>query len=1005
MDRPSESAPSDTPQPAAGEPLTVFPFPPPALAARQTADTVINLERRGSSSSLPPVGPGPAPGGSTLWPRLFPPDLGADDDSLEGPAGTRLDHFVIEERIGVGGMGAVFRAVDQRLQRVVALKVLAPVMSRDPGAVQRFQNEARAAARLDHDNIARVHYIGEDCGLHFIAFEYVTGTNLRDLIQRQGRLAPAETVNYALQIATALVHTSAAGVVHRDIKPSNIIVTPSGRAKLVDLGLARKQNSESAGDLTMAGTTLGTFDYISPEQAKDPRNVDVRSDIYSLGCTMYQMLTGEPPYPEGTVLQKLLDHQAKDPPDAAVKNATVPPELSAVIRRMMASEPRRRFATAEDLLRHLLPIAAAMGLRGLHPEGLVWVKPPSLRLRFWERHAGWMASAAVLVTLVLVVDRWPRQPAADGAAAIANGSAHAAPVETNHTAPVRNGALHPGPETAGQPPPATDRAGPFPDLFPGDGKPDLAGANVVVDEADAFPEPSEPSRILAPGAPDQDLSGDDADRGSPDRILDAFPRLSATRIPRAPEAEREAGSEQTAQGSRDDRPAGPAADPSAGQPLPPEGVAAGDPPGVQASAAPPPVPSVSPRPFVVISDGKESSRPTLEAACTDARPGSTIELRYDGRLPGVIERPYRVVNKSLTIRAGTKPGSGERYRPLVAFAADAVGDPQQTRMVALSDASVELVNVDVIVTVDSNLRLQDEQWWSLFSLAGTGSVKIQGSTVTMLNPGVQPAAVVEVAPGTASDLPGMMKTMMNTIGAAGPRFGVEISHSIVRGGCDVLVSRQGRPGRLEISQSLLAVEGSLLLATGAVDLSERDREIELTLSHLTCLVGRSLIQVDSGELPRQQLPVHVSAATNNIIAAAWPGARLVSMTGNSPDDEFRRLLRWNGGHNFYDGFDAFWSIASGRDVAPPDADDFDDWKRAWSSGTESTAEIDAVDGGVWWKRPWRTVELARMTPADVALDDASSNNPALGAASDGDDVGADLSLLPPVPRPSDPSGP
>ena len=120
----------------------------------------------------------------------------------------------------------------------------------------------------------------------------------------------AESVNYILQIASALVHTSAQGVVHRDIKPSNIIITPSGRAKLVDLGLARKENKDDhAADLTVAGTTLGTFDYISPEQARDPRAADVRSDIYSLGCTLYHMLTGEPPYPEGTVLQKLLQHQ------------------------------------------------------------------------------------------------------------------------------------------------------------------------------------------------------------------------------------------------------------------------------------------------------------------------------------------------------------------------------------------------------------------------------------------------------------------------------------------------------------------------------------------------------------------------------------------------------------------------------------------------------------------------------------------------------------------------
>src|SRR5580704_6128433 len=259
--------------------------------------TVVNPERRGAARDAPPA-----------------------VDGAPSAVGCRLGHFRIEATIGSGGMGAVFRAVDERLDRVVALKVLSPSLSRDTGSIQRFLNEARAAARLDHDNIARVFYVGEDRGLNFIAHEFVTGRTVRDIIHDHGALEPREAVNYALQLAAALRHTAAAGVVHRDIKPSNIIITPRGRAKLVDLGLAKKVASESVGDLTIAGTTLGTFDYISPEQAKDPRNVDVRSDIYSLGCTLYHMLAGEPPYPEGTVLQKLLDHQAKDIPDPARKN-------------------------------------------------------------------------------------------------------------------------------------------------------------------------------------------------------------------------------------------------------------------------------------------------------------------------------------------------------------------------------------------------------------------------------------------------------------------------------------------------------------------------------------------------------------------------------------------------------------------------------------------------------------------------------------------------------------
>ena len=176
--------------------------------------------------------------------RLFPP---RDTPPARMPSviGIRLGHFEIEERIARGGMGTVFRARDARLDRVVALKVLSQEQLRDPASVQRFQNEARAAAKLDHENIARVYFIGEDRGVHFIAFEYVRGTTVRETIAIKGQLSQDEAVNYTLQTAEALRHTDLNSVVHRDIKPSNLIVTPSGRVKLVDLGLARQMDPDT----------------------------------------------------------------------------------------------------------------------------------------------------------------------------------------------------------------------------------------------------------------------------------------------------------------------------------------------------------------------------------------------------------------------------------------------------------------------------------------------------------------------------------------------------------------------------------------------------------------------------------------------------------------------------------------------------------------------------------------------------------------------------------------
>ncbi len=312
----------------------------------------------------------PGPSFDALRQRLFPGNGAATGEE----SGVRIAHYEIHQRLGAGGMGAVFRATDMELTRDVALKIMHPGPSADSSLVARFRNEARACARLNHDNIARVFFAGVQDGLYFIAYEFAGGRTLRDLIVERGRLNAAETVNLAIQITLALNHIAGAGIVHRDIKPSNIMVTDAGRVKVVDLGLARRESEDSIGEITAAGTTLGTFDYIAPEQARDPRNADVRSDIYSLGCTMYHMLTGQPPYPDGTALQKLLDHQGKSPPDPRSLNSGVPVQLSAIMRKMMASNPDQRYQAAGLLLNDLIQLASLLGLHTVPAEGIVWKK-------------------------------------------------------------------------------------------------------------------------------------------------------------------------------------------------------------------------------------------------------------------------------------------------------------------------------------------------------------------------------------------------------------------------------------------------------------------------------------------------------------------------------------------------------------------------------------------------------------------------------------------------------
>jgi len=320
--------------------------------------------------------------------------------------GDRVGDFGLEEAIGAGGMGAVFRAVDIKLDRQIALKILPPDQAIDPDVVQRYYQEGRAAARLDHENIARVYSIGHDGRFHYIAFEYIEGTTIRQRVEAGGPLAVNDAINYTLQIANALVHSSSRSVVHRDIKPSNIIVTPQGRAKLVDMGLARRFERDEDNGLTQSGMTLGTFDYISPEQARDPRDVDVRGDLYSLGCTLFHMLSGRPPFPEGTVLQKLLQHQEEPPPEIRTLNPAVPDDLAAILVKLMAKDRDRRYQTPEQLVRDLLTLAGSLGLRSLNPEGLVWMAPIARPAPAWARQLVWSVPALSFLLIVGAMAWW-----------------------------------------------------------------------------------------------------------------------------------------------------------------------------------------------------------------------------------------------------------------------------------------------------------------------------------------------------------------------------------------------------------------------------------------------------------------------------------------------------------------------------------------------------------------------------------------------------------------------
>lgn len=379
-----------------------------ATSRPQPARSVLVSKASTARAALPVALTPPEKQKTVLSPASRPPvtvDVSAPRGDSGELVGKTLGHFSLQEFVGGGGMGSVYRATDQKLGRTVAVKVIAGDRT-DEDTLRRFQNEAQSAARLDHPNIARVYYVGEDAGWHYIVFEFIQGTNLRDYVEQRGPLPVDEVISLALQVAEALEHASEREVIHRDIKPSNVLVMPGGKAKVVDMGLARLHHVEStAADLTSSGMTLGTFDYISPEQARDPRDADVRSDIYSLGCTMFFMLTGQPPFPRGTVLQKLLSHNSDPPPDLREFRDDIDQDLLTIIGKMLAKQPTERYQQSAELIGDLILYARRLGMEIGNQGGTIVISRRSQPLTMIEQQLPWAVPLVVLLAAVLLLNR------------------------------------------------------------------------------------------------------------------------------------------------------------------------------------------------------------------------------------------------------------------------------------------------------------------------------------------------------------------------------------------------------------------------------------------------------------------------------------------------------------------------------------------------------------------------------------------------------------------------
>lgn len=383
-------------------------------------DRLLHTETRdGADSGTKPVPPVPRPTTAEI-----PQEL------KEHP------RYRVQKTLGIGGMGVVFQAQHRIMDRPVALKVIHRRLIDNSVAVQRFHLEVKTAARLQHPNIVTAFDAEQAGDLHYLVMEYVDGVSLDQLVARKGPLPIQQACQCVRQVALGLQHAFENGMVHRDIKPQNLMVTRKGQIKILDFGLARFASEQEApltgettqanAGLTMAGSVLGTPDYIAPEQVRDARQADIRADLYSLGCTLYFLLTGQVPFPKGSVRQKLTAHLDSTPVLITTLRSEIPAEVVAVLHKLLAKLPGDRYQTPAEFVQAITPLCRAAAIPvvppsepfleipivstspsvhdRLHRRRPVWGKwSPQVRLGLWAA-AGGALTAALWMSLS---NPWP----------------------------------------------------------------------------------------------------------------------------------------------------------------------------------------------------------------------------------------------------------------------------------------------------------------------------------------------------------------------------------------------------------------------------------------------------------------------------------------------------------------------------------------------------------------------------------------------------------------------
>lgn len=841
--------------------------------------------------------------------------------------GEQLNQYFLEALIGGGGMGAVFRAHDQQLDRIVALKVI-PFVGNDPELQRRFRNEAQNAAKLDHPRIARVFDAGNYDDWHYIVFEYINGTNVRDLVDHHGVLSLDDAVVFTSQVAEALDHAAQRGIVHRDIKPSNVLVSEDGSVKLVDMGLARSDNLDLSEDMTASGVTLGTFDYISPEQAFDPRDADIRSDLYSLGCTFYFMVTGEAPYTGGTMLQKLISHGNAPLPNPKSLRPDLPDEAIAVMHRMMAKDPQSRYQNARDLLADLSELAYRFQLKRAQSNAVVALPPENEGLQRLQLHLPWMISALLILMIggylelqstatrdAFVINR----PAALSRTAVATGAARPSTIERSGDGVTNSESGLDADENSESTEMAFPRSTPDSSLPESSRDPSVNGGGVESDSIDA--NSTNPTDGL------EDVSEAAARPPSfngrlpvPETMGDAFDVLSN------PLDGNEfinpggvtGGTLSGTGNSQASATASTSSRLSANETakLPTSGTDTGEMPMTTAATGKQPVPSPTqpaPRIELPIPQAVRVVSPSLlavamrvdqvdrdnDGAILAATLADAIDLamrfgvsRVELNTPELVAGPLSIPQDNMVFESTV----GRTTIRMVSTDTLAIG---RSEMLNIGNNRTQFRNLDF------HWELAQEQvdGGSMFVINDNRSTRFEDCTFTLVNKAIHDGVSffeIVTDPKALPDSETLPGRVLNPNENALPLVALQLDNAIVRGEADLIQMDYAAALQLVWKNGLLAISGRMIDTSGALRRPTFSASpIQLSLSNVTAEIPRGLLRMRLG--PNGIFPVPIEREANQCVFLVDEGQPHVEVIGVESLDSERDYLTLRGQENAYIG--------------------------------------------------------------------------------------------------------